>query len=98
MISRKPCEVSAPIEDPTWAETNRPQAAPAIARPMRSRMCAHFLTPSRMSLLRRSPVGSLAYVRRVQNSKGGTMLRYRAPKLVAPNSDFCVDGCERQYC
>jgi hypothetical protein len=24
--------------------------------------------------------------------------RYRAPKLVAPNSDFCVEGCERQYC
>ena len=22
----------------------------------------------------------------------------RAPKLVAPNNAFCVEGCERQYC
>src|ERR1700686_4732069 len=30
--------------DPTWAATNSPQAAPAIASPMRSRICAAFLT------------------------------------------------------
>src|ERR1700738_5587612 len=23
---------------------------------------------------------------------------YRAPNVVAPNSAFCVEGCERQYC
>ena len=33
-----------------------------------------------------------------QKSKGGTMLRYRVPNVVAPNSAFCVEGCERQYC
>ena len=24
--------------------------------------------------------------------------RYRVPNVVAPNSAFCVEGCERQYC
>src|SRR5579871_4060334 len=98
MTSRKPCEVSAPTEEPTWAETKRPQAAPAIARPMRSRMCATFLTPSRMGLLRRWLDGSLAHLGGAKNGSKETMLRYRAPKLVTPNSAFWVEGCERQYC
>jgi len=35
--------------DPTWAPTNSPLAAPAIASPMRSRTWANFLTRDLMA-------------------------------------------------
>ena len=48
MTTIKPCEVSMPMLDPTWAPTNNPHAAPAIASPMRSRTWADFLTRNRI--------------------------------------------------
>src|SRR5215467_10651157 len=56
ITSRKPCEVSAPMLEPTWADTNSPHDAPAIASPMRSRTWANFLVRYRM----RTPCGSPA--------------------------------------
>src|SRR6185437_11212358 len=56
MTRRKPCEVSAPMVEPTWADTNSPHDAPAIASPMRSRTWANFLLRDRM----RIPCGSPA--------------------------------------
>src|ERR1700737_4670517 len=47
-MSIKPWEVSAAMLDPTWAPTNNPLAAPAIASPMRSRTWANFLTRDRI--------------------------------------------------
>src|SRR5512134_1582825 len=48
MQRRKPCVVSTGVLDPTWAPTNNPPAAPAIASPMRSRTCAALLTRNRI--------------------------------------------------
>src|SRR5262245_18473096 len=44
MNSRKAWLVSQETLEPTWAATKRPQAAPAIASPVRSRKCVNFLT------------------------------------------------------
>src|SRR5580704_11771743 len=46
MATRNPREVRAAMLDPTWVATNNPHAAPAIARPERSRTWAAFLTRS----------------------------------------------------
>ena len=48
MMSRKPWEVNAAMLEPTWAATNSPAAAPAIASPLRSSTWANFLTRNRM--------------------------------------------------
>jgi hypothetical protein len=45
----KACEVSAAKLDPTWAPTNSPLAAPAIASPIRSRKWANLLTRDLMA-------------------------------------------------
>src|SRR6516162_4659620 len=49
MTRRKPCEVRKLMLEPTWAATNNPQAAPAIARPMRSNTWANLRTRNRMA-------------------------------------------------
>src|SRR6516162_10612547 len=49
MTTRKPCEVRKLMLEPTWAATNNPQAAPAIARPMRSSTWANLRTRNRMA-------------------------------------------------
>src|SRR6266850_1943024 len=47
-LSRKAWEVSSAKLDPTSAATNRPLAAPAIARPRRSRTWANLRTRNRI--------------------------------------------------
>src|SRR5512134_1691486 len=54
MQRRKPCVVSTGVLDPTWAPTNNPPAAPAIASPMRSRTCAALLTRNRIDVTHRT--------------------------------------------
>src|SRR6516165_4562962 len=49
MTRRKPCEVRKLILEPTWAATNNPQAAPAMARPIRSSTWANLRTRNRMA-------------------------------------------------
>jgi hypothetical protein len=34
----------------------------------------------------------------LQEIVSGAVPAYRAPNVVAPNSAFWFDGCERQYC
>src|SRR5258708_7893108 len=50
MSSKKPSDVKNEMLDPTWADTNNPHAAPAMASPIRSRTWANFLTRKRMGL------------------------------------------------
>jgi hypothetical protein len=45
----KAWEVSTAKLDPTWAPTNSPLAAPAMASPIRSSRCANFLTRDLMA-------------------------------------------------
>lgn len=49
----KASDVNSTMLDPTWAATNNPFAAPAIASPMRSRTWADFLTEDRVESARR---------------------------------------------
>jgi hypothetical protein len=51
--NRKLWVVNAAMLDPTWAPTNNPLAAPAIASPMRSRTCSNFLTEDRIVVTNR---------------------------------------------
>src|SRR5258708_38226203 len=54
MSSKKPSDVKNEMLDPTWADTNNPHAAPAVASPIRSRTWANFLTRKRMGLADKS--------------------------------------------
>src|SRR5882724_9140783 len=104
IASRKPCVVRAAMVEPTWAETNRPQAAPAIARPMRSSTWADFRTRNRIEAPCRLPCNELtlyaagtiqmrAGAQSVMQEivSGDAVPAYRAPNVVAPNSAFWVD-------
>src|SRR5271155_5118441 len=87
MATTNPREVNSAIEDPTWAATNNPLAAPAIASPMRSSRWANFLTRARIVITCGSPrmklEQSLAVWKTLPFDRG-PMWRVRdEPKLLA---------------